>query len=78
MLMLIGIAIPLFQEGIDFNALLHRRPACTGAHRMKSRWCACSPPWRCCCIPLFQEGIDFNALLHLSPSVYWRAQGRRA
>src|SRR6185437_657095 len=26
MLMLIGIAIPLFQEGIDFNALLHLSP----------------------------------------------------
>ncbi|WP_409460524.1 glucans biosynthesis glucosyltransferase MdoH [Stenotrophomonas maltophilia] len=27
MLMLIGIAIPLFQEGIDFNALLHLSPS---------------------------------------------------
>jgi membrane glycosyltransferase len=26
MLMLIGIAIPLFQEGIDFNAVLHLAP----------------------------------------------------
>ncbi|KAF1014941.1 MAG: Glucans biosynthesis glucosyltransferase H [Stenotrophomonas maltophilia] len=27
MLMLIGIAVPLFQEGIDFNALLHLSPS---------------------------------------------------
>ncbi len=52
MLMLIGIAIPLFQEGIDFNALLHLSPSVYWRAQDEEQVVRLfPPPWRYCCCP---------------------------